>query len=56
MHIESLQKVLEPEGKQCGEMALEEGKVSPPRQGVLPRPIGVPSRDLENPCASKIVP
>lgn len=56
MHIESLQKVLEPEGKQCGEMALEEGKVSPPQQGVLPRPIGVPSRDLENPCASKIMP
>lgn len=29
MHTESLRKGLEPEGRQCGEMALEEEKVSP---------------------------
>lgn len=48
MHTESLRKGLEPEGRQCGEMALEEEKVSPPappprHQGILPRPIGVPA-------------
>lgn len=37
MHIESLQKVLEPERKQCGEMALEEGKVSPPTTRCTPK-------------------